>query len=107
LIRESGKGVGQFVEPKAPLGFRNVGEMVNTRVVSNLFLSGLKRKGWWDWWLWDTWIGRVFRNRFDNFAISLALSSADFDGREGARDSFKLLKVVAKYVPSFHEQLQV
>jgi hypothetical protein len=96
LFRESGKGAGSFVSPKGPPGFRNIVEIASTRTFSHLFLSGLKRKGWWDWWLWDTWGGRKFRKQFDNFAISSTISSANFDGREGARDGFKLLKTEEK-----------
>jgi hypothetical protein len=102
LIRKKGKGVGLFILPKPPPGFRNAAEVANTRAFSNLFLSGLKRKGWWDWWLWDTWTGKAFQNWVDKFAASLSLANANFDGRDGARESFKLLKNEGKYVlPSF------
>jgi hypothetical protein len=38
----------------------------------------------------------AFRNWFNNFATSMSLASANFDGREGARESFKLLKKETK-----------
>jgi hypothetical protein len=46
----------------------------------------------------DTWTGKAFQKWFDNFAASLSLANANFDGRDGARESFKLLKNEGKYV---------
>lgn len=90
-MRASGKGPPSLVNPKGPPGFQNIAELANTRVFSNLVLSGLKEKGWWDWWLWDTWMGQAFQKGFDSFAVSLSQKEARFD-RTDAKEGYQLLK---------------
>jgi hypothetical protein len=92
LIRKSGKGAGNLVTAKAPFGFRNSNELASTRLFTELFISGLKEKRWWDWLLWDTALGHVLHNYFEYVALSMACAGANFDSRQGAREGFKLLK---------------
>jgi hypothetical protein len=105
LFRKSGKGAGQFISPKSPPGYRNAGELANTRFLTSLFISGLKEKSWWDYFLWDTAVGKTFFKLFEKSVLSMFQAEADFDGRiaRGARESFKLLKIDASYETLFLE----
>lgn len=90
IIRKSGKGPGAFV-PGKPIGwFRNPSELGTSRVGSYIFLSGLGSKGWWYWFLFNTWLGKLLYKKAGESGGKQAAQEADF-GRADARPSFKEL----------------
>jgi hypothetical protein len=91
VIRKSGKGPGAFI-PGHPIGwFKNPAELGVSRLGSYMFLSGLSRKGWWYWLLFNTRIGQAFYRKMGESGRKEAEKEADFQGRDGARESYKEL----------------
>jgi dimethylaniline monooxygenase (N-oxide forming) len=91
LFRKSGKGPTAFIKPDPLPGFKTFPEAATTRLFAQFVLSGLKEKGWWDWFFWDTWFGSQLQGKFDDFVSRKFLKAGDFDRKE-AREGFKLLK---------------
>ena len=91
VIRKSGKGPGAFFPGEKIGWFQNPSELGVSRLNTYLFLSGLGRKGWWYWFLFNTRIGQWFYRKSGEGGGKAAAQEPDWYGREGARKSYKQL----------------
>ena len=91
VIRKSGKGPGAFFDGKPVGWFQNPSELGVSRLGSYMFLSGLGSHGWWYWFLFHTWLGKWFYRKSGESGAQQAAQEPNWYGREGARESFKLL----------------
>lgn len=90
IIRKSGKGPAGLMQGTAVGRYANPVEFALSRLSSGISLSGLKGAGgWWYRFLFRTRIGRWLYGKIDSGATNAILDVANFQGRPGAKDSFK------------------
>ncbi|KAI1615225.1 hypothetical protein EDD37DRAFT_511715 [Exophiala viscosa] len=97
IIRKSGKGPGGFSETRAGGPWHNITELVCTRFFPNLlFFPGLKPASWWETFIFKTRLGQWVYHKLENAVTQQTLSTARYDDRPGARDSFSQLKTKSR-----------
>lgn len=99
IIRSSGKGPGCFISPQGFWRYENVVEAGMSRLVGALLFAGLGKQNWWSRLMFKTRFGTWLYSKIEGLINQQALKDANFDGREEAKESFKLLKPEDRYLP--------
>ncbi|RFU27614.1 hypothetical protein B7463_g8740, partial [Scytalidium lignicola] len=92
IIRASGKGPGCFISRQGFGPYQNVVEAGLTRALCSVLFAGWGKQNWWSRFLFRTRLGMWLYGKVEDTVNRQALDYADFDGRVGAKESFKLLK---------------
>jgi hypothetical protein len=94
IIRASGKGPGAFLDVKIRgVGVHNASELSLIRLAASILtLPGLQPASSWQRFLYNTRLGSWVFGKFRAFLSSQFVVNAKYDGRPGARETFKDLK---------------